>query len=110
MEAPPLAAVIAGLLAIIVPPLVSLLKSANAPPWAPVLIAVIVSLAAAILSLVIDGTIGRDTPLTLETVLGYMFAVFSLSTVVYRLYFKQTPANAALTAFGSRAPAPDQRE
>lgn len=94
MENPTLSLVVLAILAVLVPPIVSALKSTSAPPWVNQAAALGVSLAAGLASVVIDA--GGLDGFSLEMLLAHAAVVFALAQTVYRLYFADTPLNRTL--------------
>ena len=80
----------AAILAVIIPPIASFLKSATWPAGLKMLLVGVLSLAVGAGAAVIAGTINLDGVHDVEGVLAATAIAFAESQVIYRLYFKGT--------------------
>lgn len=87
--------VLSGLLGFLVTPLVSWLKNSTWPRWAKVTLAGVVSLVAALLSLLQDGKLGDAS---WKAILANLGVVFGVATAFYNVHFGDTSLNATLEA------------
>jgi hypothetical protein len=109
MDSPTVTPSVMALLAVAIPPLVSLLKSCNFPHQVNLSIAMAVSLGAGFLSAFIDG--GLDD-LSVERVVAFTTTAFTLSQLIYHMYFVWTPANERLeqSLWGPKTPPVSESE
>lgn len=110
MEDVTLPAVIATLLGVIAPIIVSFIKQVSWSPFRVQLVVVVVSIGAAIIALVVSGTF-QSSSITIESLSGYAAYIAVVAQFVYQTYFRETALNARLenigNAAGGIAPPPD---
>ncbi len=87
--------ILSGILGFFVVPVVSFLKRSTWPTWAKVGLSAVVSLVAALISLLQDGSLGDASWKTIVANLGVVFAV---AAAFYKLNFEDTALNAKLEA------------